>query len=66
VGKIALFNSKGEEKARLTADENNGNLVVLGAGKKRLEIFMDPQTPRVVFYEPGGAPTMVLPPHQGN
>src|SRR5262249_42734966 len=42
-GKIVLFNSKGEEKARLTADENNGNLVLNGPGQKRLEVFMDPQ-----------------------
>jgi hypothetical protein len=64
-GKIVLLNSKGEEKARLTADENNGNLVLNGPGQKRLEVFMDQQTPRVVFYGSNGAPALILPPAGG-
>lgn len=62
VGKFILLNSAGEEKVRLTADENNGNLVLSGPVKKRLEVFMEPQTPRIVLYSPSGMPTLVLPP----
>lgn len=60
-GKIVLLNAAGQEKAILTADEDNGNLVLWGQEKKRLEVFMDRQTPRVVLYSPAGNPTLVLP-----
>ena len=60
-GKIALLNAAGQEKAILIADEDNGNLVLWGQDKKRLEVFMDRQTPRVVLYAPDGNPTLVLP-----
>jgi hypothetical protein len=61
-GKIALYSSSGVEKARIICDETNGNLVLSGEKQKRLEVFMDASTPRVVLYGPDGGPTMVLPP----
>ena len=61
-GLVALYGAAGKELARLTSDETNGNLVLFGAGSKRLEVFMDPETPRAVFYGPSGRPTAVFPP----
>lgn len=61
-GLIALFSASGKQLARLTADETNGNLVLQGADQKRLEVFMDPNTPRAVFYDSSGKPTGILPP----
>lgn len=62
LGLMALYNASGKELERLTADEVNGNLVLFGANTKRLEIFMDPETPRAVFYNPSGQPVAVFPP----
>ncbi|MCH8274849.1 MAG: hypothetical protein IH851_08665 [Armatimonadetes bacterium] len=49
---------------RLTNDENNGNLVLSGEKRKRLEVFMDPQFPRMAFFTSDGEVVMLLPPPQ--
>jgi hypothetical protein len=50
-GKIQLNNAAGNSKVLITSDENNGNLTLSGAGKKRISIFMTDDMPLVALYD---------------
>ena len=53
-GKLQLCNSVGTVKATLTSDENNGNLTLSGAEKKRLSVFMADEMPLLAVYDSKG------------